>query len=433
VASTNPDANIGLPDSSPSPRPALALSYRRVRRRSEEICRPLAADDYGIQSMPDVSPPKWHLAHTTWFFEEFLLRPWDATYRPFHPRFAYLFNSYYQTVGSMHPRARRGLLSRPTTEEIYRYRAHVDEAMTALIAAVDGAHWADVAFRVTLGLHHEQQHQELLLTDIKHLFAVNPLRPAYLAGAAPPTGAAPAMAWVDFPGGVRHIGHDGDGFAFDNETPRHRAWVDDFRLASRPVTNGEYQEFMADGGYRRPELWLSDGWQALQARGWEAPLYWERTDDQWWYMTLNGMQPVAPGAPVCHVSLYEADAYARWRGARLPTEAEWETAATDRPEEGNFYESGALQPRAPSSPGPGPFQMFGDVWEWTQSPYAAYPGFKPLAGALGEYNGKFMCNQLVLRGGSCVTPAGHLRATYRNFFYPVDRWQFTGFRLAQTP
>ncbi len=430
---TFPEGQDTPPDYPSTSRRQLMLGYERVRQRSEQLCAPLATEDYVIQTMADMSPPKWHLAHTTWFFEEFLLRPADPGYRPFHPRFGYLFNSYYQTVGDMHPRPRRGLLSRPTTEEIYRYRAYVNEAMTALIESVDDARWGDFAFRVTLGLHHEQQHQELLLTDIKHIFAGNPLRPAYLTPTVPPGPAANPLQWVDFPAGMARIGHDGEGFAYDNETPRHRVLLDDYRLASRLSTNAEYLEFMESGGYKRPELWLSDGWQAVLAQGWEAPLYWEKVDGQWWHMTLHGMQAVDPHAPVCHVSLYEADAFVRWQGARLPTEAEWENAVWQLPLQGNLYESGALQPRAAEGTGPGLQQVFGDVWEWTQSPYAAYPGFKPLAGSLGEYNGKFMCNQVVLRGGSCVTPASHIRATYRNFFYPSDRWQFTGIRLAQTP
>ena len=433
MAFTCPEIDDTPSDPASTPRRQLMSRYEDVRRRSEQICEPLTVEDHGIQTMADVSPPKWHLAHTAWFFEEFLLRPADPGYRPFHPRFGYLFNSYYLTVGRMHPRPQRGLLSRPTTQEIYRYRAYVNEAMADLMASVDDAHWEEFAFRVTLGLHHEQQHQELLLTDIKHIFASNPLRPVYVPAATPPDSAAAPLQWIDFPAGVVRIGHDGPDFAYDNETPRHRAWLDDYRLASRLATNAEYLEFMESSGYRRPELWLSDGWQMLQAKGWEAPLYWERLDGRWWHMTLHGMQPVEPHAPVCHVSLYEADAFARWRGTRLPTEAEWENAAAQLPVAGNLYESGDLHPRAADAACRDLQQVFGDTWEWTQSPYAPYPGFKPLAGSLGEYNGKFMCNQAVLRGGSCATPASHIRATYRNFFYPPDRWQFTGIRLARTP
>ena len=413
-------------------RQQLAVRYRDVRQHSERLCQPLQPDDYGIQSMPDVSPPKWHLAHTSWFFEEFLLQPFRPDYRPYHPRYAYLFNSYYQTVGRFHPRAQRGLLSRPTVEEIYHYRAHVDTAMAELMDSLDEGDWPALAYRVVLGLHHEQQHQELLLTDIKHNFAVNPLRPAYQAVHATPSRAAPALTWQEYPGGLQWIGHDATDFAYDNETPRHQLYLRDYLLASRPVTNGEFLAFMEDGGYRHPELWLSDGWQAVQQHGWDAPLYWERVDGQWWHMTLSGMQPVDPAAPVCHVSFYEADAYARWAGVRLPTEAEWELAARSAAIDGNLYDKGALHPVAARDGGNADVtQLFGDVWEWTQSPYRPYPGFKPLAGSLGEYNGKFMCNQMVLRGGSCVTPASHIRATYRNFFYPADRWQFMGIRLAQ--
>jgi ergothioneine biosynthesis protein EgtB len=404
----------------------LLEHYRTVRRQTERLCAPLAADDYQIQSAPEVSPPKWHLAHTSWFFETFLLRALDPHYCPFHPRYEYLFNSYYETVGTFHPRNRRGLLSRPTVEEIYRYRAHTDEAMAGLIERAGGH--GEVASRVTLGLHHEQQHQELLLMDIKYNFAANPLRPAYHS---PPPSAAPeprlALSWLERGGGVVAVGHGGVGFAFDNEGPRHETLLTPHRLASRPVTNGEYLEFIEGGGYRDARHWLADGWHARRERGWEAPLYWEKDGGRWWQMTLGGMRPVADGEPVCHVSFYEADAFARWRDRRLPSEHELEAAYTARPLRGNFVESGLLHPATLSDDG----QWFGDVWEWTRSPYAPYPGFRPLPGSLGEYNGKFMCNQLVLRGGCCVTPGPHMRPTYRNFFYPHDRWPFTGIRLAE--
>ncbi len=403
----------------------LAERYRAVRRQTERLCAPLAPDDYQIQSAPEVSPPKWHLAHTSWFFETFLLRQFEPRYRPFHPRYEYLFNSYYETVGTFHPRGRRGLLSRPTVEEIYRYRAHIDEAMGGLIETMGGR--GEVVSRVTLGLHHEQQHQELLLMDVKHIFAANPLRPAYHS--PPPDHAParrPALTWLEHDGGVVEVGHGGAGFAFDNETPRHAALLAPHRLASRPVTNGEYLEFIEAGGYRDARPWLADGWHACRERGWQAPLYWEQDGGRWWHMTLGGMRPVAEDEPVCHVSYYEADAFARWRGLRLPSEHEWEAACAGRPLRGNFVESGRLHP----APAPGGGQWFGDVWEWTRSPYTPYPGFRPLAGSLGEYNGKFMCNQFVLRGGCCVTPRAHMRLTYRNFFYPHDRWPFTGIRLA---
>jgi ergothioneine biosynthesis protein EgtB len=404
----------------------LAASYGEVRRQTEALCRPLATEDYVVQSMPDVSPPKWHLAHTTWFFETFLLRPYAAGYAVFHPQYDHLFNSYYQTVGSPYPRAQRGLLSRPTVEEIYRYRGYVDEAMHELLARRPAA--TEVRARTTLGLHHEQQHQELLITDIKHIYALNPLRPPYHATSETPSREVP-LGWVKFPGGVREIGHAGGGFAFDNETPRHRVYINDFALASRPVTNGEYLAFMEAGGYERPEFWLSDGWREVNEQKWRAPLYWQAQDGGWWTYTLAGMKPVHEAEPVCHVSLYEADAYARWVGKRLPTEAEWEIAAANEPVAGNFRDSGRLHPQG-ALPGTSPSQFYGDVWEWTASDYAPYPGYRALEGSLGEYNGKFMCNQKVLRGGSCASPRSHLRATYRNFFYPGNRWQFSGLRLA---
>jgi ergothioneine biosynthesis protein EgtB len=407
----------------------LGETYRSVRRQTERLCAPLAPDDYQIQSAPETSPPKWHLAHTAWFFETFLLRHFRPDYRPFHPRYEYLFNSYYETVGAFHPRPLRGLLSRPTVEGIYRYRAHVDAAMAALIEDTREKDRAELAFRVTLGLNHEQQHQELMLMDIKHNLAVNPLRPAYQEPPAENAPGRPApLDWHERPGGLVEVGHRGAGFAFDNETPRHRALLRPHRLASRPVTNGEYLEFVEAGGYRDARPWLADGWHACRERGWQAPLYWEKDEGGWRQMTLAGLRPLDEHAPVCHVSFYEADAFARWRGVRLPSEQEWEAACAGRPVRGNFVEAGRLQPAAGRD---GDGQWFGDVWEWTHSPYAPYPGFRPLPGSLGEYNGKFMINQVVLRGGCCVTPQAHVRASYRNFFYPHDRWPFTGVRLAQ--
>ncbi|MCX7893943.1 MAG: ergothioneine biosynthesis protein EgtB [Burkholderiales bacterium] len=405
----------------------LAARYREVRARTEALCAPLEPEDYPIQAVPEASPPKWHLAHVTWFFETFVLRPFAPGYEAFHPRFEYLFNSYYESVGPFHPRAQRGVLARPATEAIYRYRAHVDARVLALLESGTPPA-ADAAARIELGLHHEEQHQELLLMDIKANFAANPLRPAYRSAFAGPCEAAPAkLEWLERDAGPVEIGHSGAGFAFDNETPRHREWLAAHRLASRPVTNGEYLEFIAAGGYREPRHWLSDGWAAVRARGWEAPLYWERIDGAWWRMTLAGMQPVDEAEPVCHVSFYEADAFARWAGRRLPTEAELERELAARPLAGNFMDEGRFEPRAAAA---GDGQWFGDVWEWTRSSYSPYPGFRPLAGALGEYNGKFMANQFVLRGGSCATPRAHMRATYRNFFYPHERWPFTGIRLA---
>ncbi len=407
----------------------LAHRYRAVRGTTEDLCRPLVTDDYQVQSVPEASPPKWHLAHVSWFFETFVLQPFAAGYRDFHPRFGYLFNSYYRAVGPFHARGARAVLSRPTVEEVYAYRAHVDDAVGHLFDRVADEHLPEVASRVTLGLNHEQQHQELLLMDVKRNFGENPLLPAYredlpaLAGAE-----APPLAWHDHAGGIREIGWAGDGFAYDNEVPRHRVLLEDFRLASRPVTNGEYREFIAAGGYAEPTLWLSDGWTAVEQRGWRAPLYWREEDGVWSEFTLAGLRPLDAAAPVCHLSFFEADAYARWAGKRLPSEAELEVATAERPLEGNFLDTGLLQPRPARGDDDG--QWFGDVWEWTRSAYGPYPGSRPLAGALGEYNAKFMANQFVLRGGCCVTPRSHLRATYRNFFYPHERWPFTGLRLA---
>ncbi|QEL16627.1 ergothioneine biosynthesis protein EgtB [Limnoglobus roseus] len=403
----------------------LAARFRTVRAETERLCLPLAAEDYQLQSMPDCSPPKWHLAHTSWFFETFLLAERVAGFQPFHPRFNYLFNSYYDAVGKRWPRSARGLLSRPTVAEVYAYRRAVDEQMLAFIATTDDRTLAAVSPLMELGLNHEQQHQELLLTDLKHAFGLNPLRPAYAAALYErPNGNIPAVQWEAHSPGVRQIGHAGGGFAFDNEGPAHNVYVHGFEIASRFVTNGEFLDFIIDDGYDRPEFWLSDGWAACRKNEWKAPLYWERDGSGWSLFTLRGMKPLDPVEPVCHVSFYEADAYARWAGARLPTEAEWETAAAAEPA-GNFLDSGRLHPAA------GGDSFYGDVWGWTASPYAAYPGYRPAAGAIGEYNGKFMCNQIVLRGGSCVTPAGHVRPTYRNFFPPDARWQFSGLRLAK--
>jgi ergothioneine biosynthesis protein EgtB len=408
---------------------ALRARYLAVRRTTESLCRPLHDDDYGLQVMADVSPPKWHLAHSTWFFETFLLKPFLPAYRVFDERFDFLFNSYYQSIGAQYPRAARGAMSRPTVEEVYRYRAHVDNTMLALFDRADG-NAAEIAFRVTLGCHHEQQHQELLLTDIKFNFYANPLRPAYrtdLSSRPDRIAPAPALEWAAYPGGLCDIGHGGEGFSFDNETPRHRVYAAPFALASRTVTCGEYAAFIDAGGYDRSDLWLADGWRIAKERRWGAPLYWERGDNGWWQFTLGGMRALNENEPVCHVSYYEADAYARWAGKRLPTEAEWEIAAAAMPVAGNFTDTDCLHPVAAHSAAPS--QLYGDVWEWTGSAYLPYPGFRALTGSLGEYNGKFMINQMVLRGGSCATPPGHVRATYRNFFYPPDRWQFSGIRL----
>jgi ergothioneine biosynthesis protein EgtB len=409
-------------------RDRLVDHYLRVRADSERLCEPLETEDHVVQTMPDVSPPKWHLAHTTWFFETFVLAEFVPGYSPFHEQYDHLFNSYYVTHGTPYHRPERGLLSRPTVREIRRYRARVDEAMSSLMREVSDTRRDAVSRRIVLGLNHEQQHQELLLTDIKHILYRNPLEVAYRPAQTTSGGSMPALAWRSYEGGLFDIGHEGSGFAFDNEGPRHRVHLDDFRLASRPVTNGEYLEFMQDGGYERAEHWLSDGWETRSREGWQAPLYWERRDGEWWYFTLEGMQRIDRHAPVCHVSHYEASAYASWAGRRLPTEPEWEVVASGASIEGNLRERGNLRPVA--SPDGKMCQLYGDVWEWTASPYTPYPGYKPVAGPIGEYNGKFMSSQIVLRGGSFATPREHIRPTYRNFFYPKDRWQFSGFRLA---
>jgi ergothioneine biosynthesis protein EgtB len=404
---------------------SLADAYTAVRSLTLELCRGLAAEDMVVQSMPDASPAKWHLAHTSWFFEHFVLEPQVPGYRVFHPDYGYLFNSYYNTVGAMHPRPARGLLSRPLVAEVLRYREHVDGHLLELIGRRKDD--AVLTALITLGLNHEQQHQELLLMDIKHLFSLNPLKPAWRESPRPAAQKPGPLKYLPQPGGLFPIGHGGEDFAFDNETPRHQELIPDHAIATRPVSNAEYREFIRAGGYRTSELWLSDGWTTVQREGWDRPLYWSA--DMTAEFTLGGMREIETGAPVVHVSYYEADAYARWAGARLPTEAEWESLAAEQSVTGNFMDSGLFQPA--SSATDGLTQLYGDVWEWTASPYMAYPGFKPLAGSLGEYNGKFMANQLVLRGGCCVTPVGHLRASYRNFFYPHQRWQFSGLRLAK--
>jgi ergothioneine biosynthesis protein EgtB len=410
-----------------SPDPSLLIDrYQQVRQISEKICQPLAIEDYQIQSMPDVSPPKWHLAHTTWFFETFLLLPHLPGYTVFHPQFNYLFNSYYEAVGTRHPRDRRGLLSRPTVAEVYHYRAHVDRAMTKLLSAVPK--YPNLADLISLGLHHEQQHQELLLTDIKHILALNPLYPIYRDNLqAHLEGVESTFEWLEYPGGLYSIGHQGSEFAFDNESPRHQTYLQDYKLANRLVTNGEYLEFIQAGGYQESKYWLAEGWATVQNQQWQAPLYWESIDGEWWIMTLGGLRKLDDREPVCHVSFYEADAYASWKGKRLPTEAEWEIATVDLPQIGNLLDSDYLHPVPAKNLH---YQFFGDVWEWTQSAYLPYPGFQIADGAIGEYNGKFMCNQMVLRGGSCVTSIDHIRPTYRNFFPPATRWQFSGIRLA---
>ncbi len=413
----------------PAPLDAHALSSRcaQVRRQTQALAEPLSDADATAQSMPDASPAKWHLAHTTWFFEVLVLERFAPGYRSFDPAWHRLFNSYYETLGERHPRPQRGLLTRPGLDEIRAYRRHVD---TALLRLLDGPLDDTARALIELGCHHEQQHQELLLTDLLHLFAQNPLHPVYRPAAPQPAGAPTPLDYQAFEGGLCELGHAGRGFAFDCEGPRHRVFLQPFRLATRPVCNQVWLDFIRDGGYRQPLLWLSAGWDAVRQQGWSRPEYWQPGDGAPQAMTLAGLQALDPAAPVCHISYYEADAFARWAGARLPTEFEWEFAAREQdPGTGHFSDSGLLQPRAAS--GAGLRQLFGDVWEWTRSAFSAYPGFRPAAGAAGEYNGKFMSGAYVLRGGSCASPAGHLRASYRNFFHPQARWQFAGLRLAQ--
>jgi ergothioneine biosynthesis protein EgtB len=419
----------------------LTADYCRVRSRSLTLCAPLTPEDMMVQSCAEASPAKWHLAHTTWFFETFVLREFLRGYQPFHPDFVWLFNSYYNAVSAQPEKKLRASFSRPAAEEIVAYRRAVDAAMEKLTASDLPE---EARTRIVLGLNHEEQHQELLLTDIKHALWTNPLHPAYAAGALAQNGAAYPAEWVEFAGGLVEIGHAGAAFCFDNETPRHKVHLEPFRLASRLVTCDEYLAFMQDSGYARPELWLSEGWTTVQNERWEAPLYWRRDDalSPWQVFTLRGLAGLDDllATPVCHISYFEADAYARWAGRRLPTEAEWETAAAKAAVHGNLLDGdlqernqqnmGALHP-LPAEQGAGLHQMFGDVWEWTASAYLGYPGYRSLPGALGEYNGKFMCNQMVLRGGSVATPASHIRASYRNFFPPATRWQFSGVRLAE--
>lgn len=440
-----------LPPPAAPPREALlhaplAEQYRRVRAFTETLCAPLATEDFVVQSMTDVSPTKWHLAHTTWFWETFVLREFAPGYSLFDERYPFLFNSYYVQAGERHCRAQRGYLSRPTVEEVLAFRHHVDQHMATLLGDAERTADPRLAEVVRVGLNHEQQHQELMLTDIKHVFSVNPLRPAYDSAMPAPAPDPGPLGWVPLPEGIYHVGYDEslDGpFAFDNEGPRHRAFLESFSLADRLVTCGEYLEFMQDGGYEKAPLWLSEGFATVQEQQWTEPFYWERRDGQWHHFTLHGMRPVDPHEPITHLSYFEADAFARWAGFRLPTEFEWEAAARhalDGAEPtGNFADDRRLHP-APAGPraggdgAPAPphlRQLFGDAWEWTSSHYSAYPGYRAAPGALGEYNGKWMCNQFVLRGGSCATSRSHIRTSYRNFFHPASTWQFTGIRLAR--
>jgi ergothioneine biosynthesis protein EgtB len=419
-------------------RSALAGRLDDVRAETERLASGLTGEDQAIQSMPDASPTKWHLAHTSWFFETFILARLDPGYRVFDAAFGYLFNSYYEAVGPRHPRPARGLLSRPSVAEIGAYRRYVTAAMARFARHAGEDAWREAAPLIELGIHHEQQHQELILMDIKHVFSMNPLLPAYHAAERPGSVPASPPGWVEHGAGLAEIGHPGPGFAFDNETPRHKVWLEPFRLATRPVSCGDWREFIAEGGYRRPEFWLSDGWACAREQNWQAPLYWHEEGAGWSLFTLAGRRELDEGEPVCHVSFYEADAFAKWAGKRLPSEAEWEVAAEGVMVEGmapggNLADRLLYHPAAspPAAGAPALAQMFGDVWEWTASPYTPYPRFRAAPGAVGEYNGKFMCNQIVLRGGSAVTPSGHVRASYRNFFPPSARWVFAGLRLAE--
>lgn len=426
-------------------RTPLLMRFQQVREFTAYLCDPLETEDYCIQSMPDASPTKWHLAHTTWFFETFVLAENTSDYVWFEPGYRYLFNSYYNGVGSQFPRAQRDMLSRPSVAEVYRYRHAIDEAMMKMLAECSRDTFDAIAPIVELGLQHEQQHQELMLTDLKHMLSINPLAPVYRKRKLRKDDPAELTRhnWHRVEGGLYDIGHTGEAFSYDNESPAHKHYLQPFEIACTPVTCGQFIRFIEDGGYERPEFWLSEGWSITQAEGRTAPLYWQRRNDDWYAFTLAGAQPLAIDEPVCHISLFEADAFARWAGARLPTEQEWEVASQAALLEGNFADSGRFHPaplhidephcgnpKAPGAPRQ-PRRMFGDVWEWTASQYRPYPGYKAPPGALGEYNGKFMSSQFVLRGGSCATPPGHIRRTYRNFFPPDARWQFSGCRLAR--
>ena len=408
----------------------LTKRYRDVRSLTERLCSSLKTEDYVVQTMTDVSPTKWHLAHTTWFFETFVLSEHYEDYRPFHPSFSYLFNSYYVQAGERHERSQRGALTRPTVAEVFEYRAYVDLHMAELLDSRPELFSGGPDCVLEIGLNHEQQHQELMLTDIKHVFSVNPLKPAFRSFEMPAAADETRLNWTSFDEGVYEIGFDGNGFHYDNEGPRHRQFLDAFGIGDRPVSNAEFIRFIQDGGYSRPELWLSEGWDTVHRHGWSAPGYWEEVDGTWRQFTLGGMQDVRMADPVHHVSYFEADAYARWAGLRLPTEAEWEVASRSVKAHGNFVDDEVLVPVPPIGTG-GLEQMFGNLWEWTSSHYSRYPGYKPAEGAIGEYNGKWMVNQFVLRGGSLATSSSHIRATYRNFFHPPARWQFSGIRLAR--
>ncbi len=417
-------------------RKKLLEAYKKVRKFSHKLTSPLSTEDYVVQSMPDVSPTKWHLAHTSWFFEAFVLSKVNKNYKSPHPQYNFLFNSYYVQVGERHCRPKRGMISRPTVDEVYNYRAHVDKSMLSLFKDLGDKKFAQVAPVIETGIHHEQQHQELILTDVKHVFAQNPLYPVYKKYRKPSkkiSGDDQSIerSWKNLDGGIYEIGNDGKGFGYDNEFPRHKTYIEPFSLSSKLVTNAEYMEFIDDGAYSKPELWLSDGWNTIQANEWDAPFYWKKVDDKWHSFTLHGFTEVNMDEPVCHVSFYEAEAYSRWYGARLPSEFEWEAASAEQKTNGNFADNENFHPLPLKNSKKDLNQMYGDVWEWTRSPYSPYPGYKTPIGALGEYNGKFMCNQMVLRGGSCATSRSHVRNCYRNFFPPDSRWQFMGIRLAK--
>ncbi len=411
--------------------PDLIAHYQAVRGATEAMCSGLSPEDCNLQAMPETSPAKWHMAHTSWFFDAFVLEPFQADYVPHNPLYRMLFNSYYNGIGAQYPRPQRGLLSRPSLDEVYAYRAVVDLAVNGLLAENTHPQAARIRELVELGLHHEAQHQELLLTDIKYSFFQNPLSPAYREGEAETPGTEPvSLRFIECPGGEVEIGHVGKSFCFDNELPRHTELVAPFRFANRLVTSGRFMEFVEGGGYLGPEHWLSDGWVEVQNHRQRHPLYWRYIDGQWFEYTLHGLQPLDENTPVSHISYFEAQAFASWAGKRLPTEGEWESVAQAYPLAGNFMDSAALRPRPAQASGEDILQLFGDCWEWTNSAYLPYPGYRPLPGAVGEYNGKFMSNQMVLRGGSCLSHAFHIRPSYRNFFYPGDRWQCTGIRLA---
>lgn len=409
----------------------LISRFKKVRAFTETITDPLEIEDFVIQVTENASPAKWHLAHTTWFFETFLLEKELEDYDPIHPQYSYLFNSYYLQTGVPHCRARRGNISRPTVKQVFEYRESIDSHIEKLIKNATDEQFEKWGPIIEIGIHHEQQHQELLMTDLKYMFSQNPLDIAYKEVERPHVKSVPELSWTSFGEGVYEVGHEGNDFGYDNEFPRHKTYIHDFELANRLVTNAEFIEFIESGAYKEPKWWLDEGFSTVRDDGWNAPLYWEKKNGEWWQFTLSGMRKVDPNEPVTHVSYFEADAYARWKGHRLPTEQEWEVSAQNTDISGSFTDQGYLHPIAQQNAEDDLQQMFGEVWQWTQSSYAPYPGYKPLPGALGEYNGKFMCNQYVLRGGSCATSRSHFRKSYRNFFHANERWQFNGIRLAR--